>query len=186
MPSSKLVHPTCAIPIGDIDIGRAINKTAMSCAERGRSDRLGIQIIIGPLGLVRIVAEKGDRRVVAIEYSHATFEFRDDGVVAMKRRLARTAKVLRDRVDVLSVEIEVTQPAIFAIANEKQRLVVTRVESDSVTAVKQPRRRAFAGVASEIVPIAIKMKDPRIAVSICDKDRAVRRRNSSGDPPLVR
>lgn len=135
-PFGQSTYPAGVVPVRDVDVSLAIDEAAVGGTEAGRIDGGGIDIVVGPLRLQRIIAEKCDRYVVVIEDSDASFEFRDDGVVAEKADLAGATEVLRDGVDVFAVKIEVAEAAIFAIANEQKRLAVARIKGEPVAAVQ--------------------------------------------------
>jgi len=97
------------------------------CAEKRGGDIGRLELIVGPLFLLWIVAKEGHRSVIAVENRDATFKFRDNGAVAMKAYLAGAAQMLRDGADKLAVKIEVAEAAILAIADQHQRLVIARV-----------------------------------------------------------
>src|SRR5271168_890272 len=97
-----------------------------SSEQRGRNIA-GRYLVIGPLRLLWVVAEKGDRRVVVVEDSHAPLEFRNHNVVAIEARLAGAAQVLRDRADKLAVKIDVAQAAVLAVADQHKWLVIARI-----------------------------------------------------------
>ena len=105
------------VPVGYVDIGLTIDKAAVGCAEGGRINSLRVKIVVGPLRLVRIVAEKSYGGIVTIEYGDSAFEFGHDGEVAMQTYLTGTTQMLRDGTDVIPVEIEVAKAAILAIAD---------------------------------------------------------------------
>ena len=120
-------HTPCVIPVGNIDIGLLVDIASVRGAkERGR-DITRLKLVVGPLLLLRVIAKKGHRSVIAVENRDTAFEFRDDGAVAMKACLARSPQMLRDGADKLAVKIEVAQAAVLAIAHQHQRLVIASV-----------------------------------------------------------
>lgn len=132
----------------------------MGGTEVCRSDGPRIEIVVGPLRRMGIIAKKGYRHVVAIEHSHAALQLGDNGIVPAQTCLARAAQVLGDGSHVSAIQIKLAQPAVFAIAHKQQRLIVARVECKSVTAIEQAGLRSLAGVTPEKVPFTIEVKDP--------------------------
>ena len=63
------------IPVGDIDIGLLIDVAAVSSAEERGGDFARLELIVGPLVFVWIIAKKGHRSVIAVEDRDAAFEF---------------------------------------------------------------------------------------------------------------
>src|SRR5581483_9747542 len=104
----------------------------------------------------------------------------------MQRELARTPKVLRHRPNILAIQVEMTQPAVFAIAHQQQRLFKASVDSEPVAAIQQSSIGSFPRKASPVVPIPIELEDSRIAVSVGDENGTVRCGNCCCQPPLVR
>ena len=109
--------------------------TAVRGTEDGCGNALGAEFVVGPLALLRIVPDKGDGHVVLVEDRDPPMQLRDDGVVSVKTDLARTAHVLRDVADEFAVKVKVAEAEIFPIADQEQRLIVTRVDSQSMTAI---------------------------------------------------
>ena len=116
----------------------------MRGTEDGDRDICGLETIVGPLSLLRIVSNKSDRHVVLIEDRDPTLQFGDDGVIAMETNLARTAQVLRDMTDELSVEVKVAETEILPVTDQKKRLIVACVDGESVAAVTLSVLSTFA------------------------------------------
>ncbi len=115
------------IPVGHIDIGLLVDVASVCGAEKRGLNIARLELIVGPLFLLRVIAKKGNRRIIAVKNRDAAFELRDDREVSMKTYLARAAQMLRNGARKLAVKIEVAQTAILAIAHQHQRLVVARV-----------------------------------------------------------
>ena len=70
---SSGVHPrqfrnsSRPVPVRDIDISVSVDEAAVGRTECRRTDCTGFNIVIRPLCLLRIVAEKRDRDIVAIK-----------------------------------------------------------------------------------------------------------------------
>ena len=75
-----------------------------------------------------------------------------------------------------AVEIEVTQPAVLAVAHQQQRLIVTRIHRQSVAAIEQSFCASLAAIARLVLPLAVEAKNARVAVAIGDEDGPIRRR----------
>ena len=63
------------VPIGNEDVRVGIDVATVGRAEHGRADFVRIEFVPRPLRFLRIVSQKGDRRVVAIDYCDASFSF---------------------------------------------------------------------------------------------------------------
>lgn len=61
------------VPIGNVDVGLCIDVAAVGSAEKDWRDIGGLQLIVGPLRLLGIVAEECDGGVVAIKNGGAAF-----------------------------------------------------------------------------------------------------------------
>jgi hypothetical protein len=66
----------------------------MRCTENACGNIVGTELVILPLALLRVVADKRDRHIVLVEDRNPTVQFRDDGVVPMKTNLARTWSIV--------------------------------------------------------------------------------------------
>ena len=136
MKPCELRNPAGSVPVRDVDIGVAIDETAMRGAEDGRANRTRIKFVVRPLLFLRIIANERDRSVVAVEDDDSAFEFGDDGAIAVEADLAWAAKVLRDSSDVFAIEIEVAQAAVLAITNQQKRLPVAGIKGETMAAVQ--------------------------------------------------
>jgi hypothetical protein len=68
-------YATGPIPIGYVNVRFLVNKTSVRRAEcRGR-DFIRVYVVVCPLRLLRIVAEKGHWNIIAIENRDSSFEF---------------------------------------------------------------------------------------------------------------
>ena len=105
--NSQLCDAAGMVPIRDVNICIAIDEASVRRAEAHGRDAVGVQIISGPLILVRVVAEESDGNIVAIEDGDAALELGNQGVISVKADLAGAAKVFRDGADVFAVQIEV-------------------------------------------------------------------------------
>lgn len=115
------------VPIGYIDIGSLVDVASMCGTEESGGDFAGLKLIVGPLLFLWVVAEESHWRVIAVKNGDAAFELRYHSEISKKAYLAGAAQMLRDGADELTIEIEVAQAAVFAIANQHQRLIVARV-----------------------------------------------------------
>src|ERR1700761_7857462 len=86
--SDKFRNTAGVVPVGHIDIGMGIDQAAMRGTEGRARDLAWIDLVVSPLRGTRVVAEKGDRRVVSVENGQASFELRDDRIVPMETCLA--------------------------------------------------------------------------------------------------
>lgn len=100
---------------------------SMRGAEKRWRDVAGLELIVGPLRLLWVVAQESNGGVIPVKYRDSTLQFRDQCIISMKAHLARAAQMLRDGTDKLAVKIEVAQAAVLAIAHQHQRLVIARV-----------------------------------------------------------
>src|SRR5208337_110064 len=99
--SSELGHATDLIPVRDVDVGLRIDVASVGGAKVCGGNVAGLQLVVCPLRLERVVTKESYRRVVAIEDGDSAFQFRDDGIFAMKADLAGAAEMLRDGADKL-------------------------------------------------------------------------------------
>ena len=99
----------------------------MRCTENVCGNIVGTELVIRPLALLRVVADKRDRYIVLVEDRNPALQLRDDGVVAMKTNLARTPQVLRDVANERAVKVKVAEAKVFPIADKQQRLIVALV-----------------------------------------------------------
>jgi len=162
--------PAGLVPVRDIDVSFMIHEASMRRTKSSGRDAVRSKGVVSPLGLLRVVAEKGDRNVVSVEDDNTSFKFGDDGVVTVKADLAGPSKMLCDGTNIFSVEVEMAESTILPIADKKKGLVVTRVERETMTAIKQARIRSFAGVTLSIVAVAIEAEDARVTVTVGDED----------------
>jgi len=140
--------PAGAVPIGNEDVRIGIDEAAVRCAERARLDAARIEVVIRPLRLLRIVAQKSNRHVVSIEDGNAPFQFRHHRVITFETDLAGRAQVLGHRADVFAIKVEVAQAPVFPIAYQQQRLLVTQVEGKAMRTVELPFTVSFLRKAS--------------------------------------
>ena len=173
------------IPIGNIDVNIAIDKTPMSCAKYSRGDGVRVEVVVRPLHFLRIVAEKGDRHIVVVEDDDTTFEFGDNSAVTAKADLAWAAEMPCNGAHIFPVEIEVAKTTIFTITDQEQRLIIAGVESETVTAVEQAGIGSFARIAVEVSSIAIEAEDTGIAITVGNEDRTIWCGESSGEAPFI-
>jgi len=173
------------VPVRDVDVGLLVDVASVGGAEECWGDVAGLQVVVCPLLMVGIVAEESYGGIVAIEDGDAAFKFRDDGVVAMEAYLAWAAQMLGDGADESSIEVEVAEAAVFAVAYEEQRLVVAGVEGEAVAAVEKAFGCAFTAIAGEVGALPAEAEDAGVAVSVGDEDAAIRGWNCGGDAPLV-
>ena len=61
------------VPVGNINVGLQIDEAAVCGAEKYRGYVTGLELIIGPLRFLRIVAEEGYGSVIAVEDGDAAF-----------------------------------------------------------------------------------------------------------------
>jgi len=115
------------IPIGHVNIRLVVYIAPMRCTENACGNIVGTELVIRPLTLLRVVADKRDRHIVLVEDRNPTLQLRDDGVVPMKTNLARTPQMLRDVANELAVKVKVAEAKVFAIADQQQRLIVALV-----------------------------------------------------------
>ena len=117
------------IPVCDEDVRVPVNVASVGGAEDVCGNAVGAELVVSPLVLLRIVPDKGDRHVVLVENRDPPLQLRDDGVVTMKTDLARSTQVLGDVADELAVKVKVAEAKVFPIADQEERLIVTRVDS---------------------------------------------------------
>jgi len=74
-------HAAGAVPIGNVDVSFRIDVASVGRAKEPATDIAGLKLIICPLRTLRIVTEKSNGRVVAVENCDAAFEFGNDCVI---------------------------------------------------------------------------------------------------------
>src|SRR5450631_1270955 len=153
--ADELGDTACLIPVGDVDVEVLVNVASMGGAEEDWGDFAGLELVVGPLCALRIVAEESDRGIVLVENGDAAFQLGDDSVVTVKANLARPAKMLSYGAHELSIEVEMTEAAILAIAYQQQRLVVAHIDSKSVVAVEEAFCVALARIAGFVVAVLV-------------------------------
>ena len=159
---------------------------SMSGAEEEWGDFAGLEFVVGPLCALRIVTEEGDGDIVLVEDRDSAFQLGDDGVVPVKTYLAWAAQMLSDSANEFSVEVEMTEAAIFAVAHQEQRLVIAHIDSESMVAIEQAFRVALAGITRFVVAVFVEPEKPRVTVTIGDEDGAVRGGHRGSQPPFIR
>lgn len=128
--------PANLVPVGNIYVGIPVDVTSVGGTEYGRCNLIRPKLIVGPLSLARVVSEKSHRCIVLVEDRDASFQFRDDGKVAMKAHLTGAAEMLGHGSREFPVKIEVAKAPIFAVAHEEKGLIVACVDCQAVTAVE--------------------------------------------------
>src|ERR1700722_5003445 len=91
----------------------------------------------------------------------------------------------RDIAYEFAIEIVMAEAAIFPVAYQQKRLVVTLVHRQPMAAVTHTVRRPFTRICRLIIAGLIELENARIAISVGNIDRPVRPRNSRGKPPLI-
>ena len=92
------------IPVGHVNIRLVVYIAPMRCTENACGNIVGTELVIRPLALLRVVADKRDRRTALVDDRNPTLQLRDDGVVPMKTNLAQTPQMLRDVASELAVK----------------------------------------------------------------------------------
>lgn len=147
------------VPIRNEDVRIGIDEAAVRCAEHARSDLIRIEFIIRPLRFLRIVTQESNWHVIAIENGNAPFQFRHDRVISIETELAWPPQVLGHGANVFAVQVEVAQTAVFAIAHQQQRLVITEIHAKAVTAVELPFAVPFLGKGSLVIAVLVEMEN---------------------------
>src|ERR1700678_858585 len=155
----QLGHAPGLVPIRNIDVGILVDKTSVSRAEVGESNVARKQFVVGPLILVRIVAQEGNRHIVFIKNGDAPLQLRDHGVVTPKTYLARTTQVQRHVADKLAIEIVMAEPPVFAVAHQQEGLPVTQVHGQPVAAVAQAVRASLPGISRLVIAGFVELED---------------------------
>ena len=73
--AGELGDATGLVPVGDIDVGRAIDIAAVCRAEVCGCNVAGRERVVGPLLVVGIIAEEGYGDVVLVEDGDAALQF---------------------------------------------------------------------------------------------------------------
>src|ERR1035437_9177485 len=94
--------------------------------------------------------------------------------------------MLGDCANEFSVEVEMTEAAIFAVAHQEQRLAVAHIDGESMVAIEEAFRVTLAGVTRFVLAVLVEPEKPRVAVAIGDEDGAVRGGHSGSQPPFIR
>ena len=105
------------IPIRHVNIRLAVDIAPMRGTENACGNIVGTELVIRPLALLRVVAEKRYRHIVLVEDRNPALQLGDDGVVPMKTNLARTPQMLRDVANELAVKVKVAEAKVFPIAD---------------------------------------------------------------------
>jgi len=74
--------------------------------------------------------------------------------------------MLRDVADKLAVKVKMAETKIFPIANQQERLIVTRVDGQPMTAIALSVLRALACKARLIIAVLIEFENARISVAV--------------------
>src|SRR5579864_1554868 len=77
------------------------------------------------------------------------------------------------------------EPAVLAITNQQERLVIADVKRKPVAAIQLAVATAHFRVTRFIVSILVEAKDAGITIAIGNKDGAIRGGHSRGNPPFI-
>jgi hypothetical protein len=80
---------------------------------------VGAELVVGPLALLRIIADEGNGRVVLIEDCDSPLQLRNDGVVSVETDLAGATQVLCDVAYEFAVKVEVAEAKVFPVAYQE-------------------------------------------------------------------
>src|SRR5579859_5017139 len=184
--SGQLRDSSNMVPVRDVHIARLVEVASMRSAEDSRRNTFRTQPVVRPLALLRIVAQKGHRHIVLVNDRDPPLQLRHNRMIAMKTHLARAPQMLRDVANELSIEVEMTQAKILAIAYQQQRLIVTCIHRQPMTAIAFPILSPLPGETRLIIPVLIEPEDTRVAIPIRDIERPIRTSNNRSNSPLIR
>ena len=133
--SLQFGDPAGLIPVGNVNICALVYVAAVCRAKDSCWDVLRTKLVFGPLTLLWVITDERDGHVVLVEDRDPPMQLRNDRIVSMETDLARTAHMLRNVSHEFAVKIKVAKPKIFPVADQEQRLIVARVNSQSVAAI---------------------------------------------------
>ena len=174
---------TGEVPVLHHDIAIAIEEDAVGGAEDAFGDIGGLDVVGRPLLLVGVVAEDGDDLVVLVENDDAGLELGDGNLVAADRDSAGTAQVFSQDLEEFTLEVEVTETAVFAVADEEFFDSVAIVDGETVAGLGLALVLAETGEGFQQFAGGIELEDARATVAVSGEDRAIGTDGDGGGVP---
>lgn len=145
----------------------------------------GGDIVISSLLGVGVVAQGRNELIFAVENGNAAFQFGDGNVIAQDRDRTRQLQILGNDGDEISVEIEMLETAVGAIADQQQRFLAALIERDAMTGREFSGFLAWPAEAFDVLLVFIELVNPVLPIAINDVDIAIGADGDSGGMVLA-
>ena len=119
----------------------------------------GRHIVICPLGLDRIIADRHLCLVRAILNGYAPLKFSDGKVITVKSNATRAAQPFSEHAHEATVEVVVDEPAIAPVADQQAQLRPTAIEGETMTVTQLAKTSLRAAEGFHIAPSVVKVVD---------------------------